>query len=812
MRQQFFRSSNMLIKLLALLPLICTSNAIAQQTEVEKDLSEEEYFALEEVVVTARKRQESIQDTPIAVTAMDQMALESANIRSINELSQHVPGLKLTKGSTGGASVNIRGIGQRDNRVTLEPGAAIYVDGVYIARQEGSMFNTMEIQNIQVLRGPQGTLFGKNTISGAVLVESVKPGEEWEAFVEGRAGNYNRRDVRMGVNIPIIEDKFFSRFSYSNQKMDGYMENVFLDTEASNENKQAAIAQLRWLATDELVVDFRGYWSQQREAGHGLKCIFDETDSHQSTRADPVILSAASEEVKQDYRDSCLEVEDELDYYEFRSEREGKSDLHSGSASVTVDWEIGELGALDDTEFKSITSWFKQKARYSRDFDATEYTLFTSIPSDPYVSTQLAQEFQMIGSAYDESLQFTSGLFFYNDKSEDGVEWIKMGPMETFFAGNPSLLVNANPTLKETNTDSMAIYFQGTYDLNDDWALTGGIRYTREVKEVSGTFNLYPQCTMGNACAGPIGDGLLPDPSSVKDEETFSDWTPMINVTYRATGDFNEALNVESTLMYLTLSQGFKAGGFNFDQGFEELVLFDPEEVDNYELGIKMDALDNRLRFNAALYRMNYTDKQETTTIQTPDPNGGFIPIVSVQMLNAGEAVIKGFEFELTWMPIANLIVDFNANILDADIKDWEAKTGDRSGGQIDINRKDEEFTNTPDYTANIGVSYDLETDWAIITPRLDLYREGRSYFHFDRGSWLASQASGDFSQDGYTLVNARLNFAFADHRTSVALWGKNLGDTFYYYGGTGLVDNLGGGNGVVAEPRTYGVDFRYAY
>lgn len=791
---------NLITKPLALAVTLSSANVFAQQ----EALAEDEYFALEEVIVTARKRQESIQDSPIAITAMDQHALDEANVRSINELTQHVPGLKLTKGATGGASVNIRGIGQRNPDVTLEPGAAIYIDGVYLARQEGSMLNTMEIQNIQVLRGPQGTLFGKNTISGAILVDSVKPGEEFEAFVEVRAGNFNRRDLRLGVNVPLIEEKLLSRFSYSNQNMDGYMENVFLDTEASDENRQAAIAQLRWVATDELFVDFRAYWSEQEEKGHGLKCIYDESDSHSSTSPVPSIFTVATDEVQQDYIDSCQEVENDLGDYEYRSEFEGVNDLESGSASATVDWEIGALGFIEDAEFKSISSWFTQKASYNRNFDGTEYTIFTTPVLDPYVSTQIAQEFQLLGSALNESLQFTSGVYFYNDKSEEGEELNIMGPFDTTFGDD--VILSGKPTLKETNTDSFALYFQGTYDLNDEWALTAGIRYTQENKEVSGAVNTFGLCTLQNFCHFT---GIPPERVELKDDKTFDSVTPMFNVTYRASEDFNEALNVEGTMIYATFSQGFKAGGFNFDQGQEELIPFDQEEVDNYELGIKMDALDNRLRFNAALFYMDYTDKQETTTVQIPATP---TPIISVQMQNAGEATITGFELELTWMPIASLIVDFNATVIDADIVDWEDVTGNRSGGQIPINRKDEEFTNTPEYTANLGVSYDYQSSWAVITPRIDVYREGDSYFHFDRGSWDATEITGDFRQDAFTLVNARLNFAFADQRTSVALWGKNLTDQFYHYGGTGVVNSLGGGTGVIAEPRTYGIDLRYAY
>lgn len=791
-------------------------------------LAEDGYYALEEVIVTARKRQESIQDTPIAITALDKNAIAEANVRSLEDVSQFVPGLRLTKGASGGAVVFVRGIGQRDNRVTLEPGAAVYVDGIYLARQEGSLLNTLDIASIQVLRGPQGSLFGKNTISGAVLVESVKPGAEPGAFVEGRLGNYDRRDVRVGVNLP-LSDALLSRVSYSSQKHDGFMENVVPGKDdGSDENKQAAIAQLRWLASEDLVVDFSAFWSQQEEAGHGLKCRFDTSNSQQSGFTLPAALSRADQSVLDAFEAACLRSEYGLDEFEFASDLNGVSDLDTGSAALTIAWDVGDVGFASDGEFKSISSWTHQSSRYSRDFDGTELRLFTTVPSDPYRSDQMAQEFQFTGSALDESLQFTSGLYFYNDESKDGIEENVVGPYLTvipafvLYNGDPVQVVSNTPTLKETDTDSLAVYFQGTYDLNDYLALTAGLRYTREDKRVSGVINTDrrpPGCTLQNGCAlNPIAGGtggVPPSPTYVSQTREFDAVTPMLNLTLRPDQALLTLFALDDGMLYLTYSAGFKSGGFNFDQSSLSLQPFDQEEVDNYEIGIKLDALDNRLRFNAALFYMDYTDIQLTTAKANPDTS------TSVVIVNAGEAAIAGYEMELTWMPLAKLLIALNGTCVDADIKEFIDTIGDPDSrdpltgvplDRITIDRKDEEFTNTPDYTLTLTVSYDWALGWATIIPRLDIYREGTTYNHFDRGSWVATQKTGLFKQQAYTLINARLSFMLADGHSSVSLWGKNLSDEFYYTGGTGVVDVIGAGTGFAGEPRTYGVDLRYEF
>ncbi len=794
------------------LPVVCVGLFISGLSM----LTSAQTGVLEEVVVTARKREESLQKTPVAVTVMNTNALRQANIRNLGDLTQVVPGLSTRDGAKF-ASFSIRGVGSRGNKnVATDPAVGVYVDGIFIPRSDSQLLDVVEVQSIQVLRGPQGTLFGKNTAGGAMLVTTIKPAEEFGGELYTDVGNLGRLNLRGVVNVP-VSDVFFARLTVDSRQRDGYMEDAETGIEYGDEDRIATVGQVRWLATDDLTVDLLALYSKQDERATPQSCQLVNTGTALQgflvpgdTRRGPEV---------------CLESEALLDDDKVISDRVGVDwEMESTMLGATLQWQLGAYS------LKSITGWLHQEdITTNRDQDAGPVF---SLQNVALVVDQLeangidadeerdfySQELQLNSSAFDDKLDYTLGLFYSSEQldrnpsgnmiSDSGFLGSPVGELISVLP--PALAGFRTPSVTNYDNKTWAAFAQGTWHFNDPWSLTAGGRYGVEDKEVE-QFN-YVSVTPApaglitraefDALQGTIHD-LQPAPNigRVKDDDDWDKFTPTVSLSYNAGDDFLAGGPLDTLLVYGTWSEGFKAGGFT--RLADEFVSFEPEEVTSYELGVKLDALDQTLRMNLALYYMEYDDMQVNVTRQINDiqaANG---------IANAGEATMRGAELELSYLPTANWLLSLSYNYLDADYDEFIDTERNPAGGFQQVDRSDEDFAYAPEMTFSGSAQYRWDTGWGEFTARL-------AYYYKDEVFIALSPGLEDFSPaylDDYDLWKARLTWRDPGQQNiEISLYCDNLTDEDYI--GTGNLEFVNQGSLVLVPglERTYGVQASYRF
>lgn len=460
---------------------------------------------IEEVVVTATKTETSLQDTPIAVSAMSGDALGEAGITNVRALSDSVPGLTLENGAgTGGAAAPyIRGIGQRDTNETLEGGVAIYKDGIYMGRPDGALMDLMDVAAIEVLRGPQGTLFGKNATGGAMVIRTNKPNDQFGGNLNVTLGNYGRKNAQLTVNVPLIDNTLFSRMSVSSIRRDGYSERIdpnLLDKGIvdvieywDDEDRLMAQGQLRWFSSDTVTVDINYEWGKQREKGRGGHCVYateyqdasgawvkedyvqDYINAKKITGLGisgglPVALQFVTGAIDPtfaggtDFRESCVRDEKYLKEYQFTSSTEGLYENDVDLLSATVTWDIGDVGPFDNVSMKSTTGWRSVDTTQNQEIDGTSESVIDRVMSHPRQSNQYSQELQFNYELMDGQLRGSSGVFFYKEGTKNGLVHSYIGPH--YIDGALVTVLDSHPTDGYTaQTGGSANMFKDNYDM-----------------------------------------------------------------------------------------------------------------------------------------------------------------------------------------------------------------------------------------------------------------------------------------------------------------------------------------------------------
>lgn len=824
--------------------------------------------ALEEIIVSARKRAETVQDVPIAITAFSGEMLEQSGYTELQNLNEGVPNLEFSGGNNV-AQIYVRGVGQRDASPLLDPGVGVYMDGIYIARPDGQMLDTVDVTNVQVLRGPQGTLFGKNNIGGALLIELAKPENEFSGYVEGRLGNYDRRDGKLVVNAPLIEDKLLSRVTLSSRKRDGYMENIDSGQDASDQDRMMGVLQLSWLINDESTVDVLAAVGKTAEMFVGSNCV--ATDLSAAIPANFVIpqnpsltaLSEACERSSELLEDD--KVDDTVDAYNLDTQLLG--------ITYTLDAEYGT--------FKSISSWSEQKVDAGEvDNDNTALPFSGKIPVGDSIREQFSQEFQFTGSALDETLDYTVGVFAQHEnvneaeienirgygmvglQGQDVIDGIAagFGPGAALLPGfstvqgtgqNIFVIPGATVNFPAVNNnfdlenETYAAFGQVSYDLTDWIEITVGARYTVEKREstfdrlsisatdsfiLASSSQLYGATSFDpdDFSAFGLGNGPTPafffmngeqftnfynaeigsldnlyaltDPFTDSQEEQWEELTPMMSLQFTAPDDLAESLGLDAATSYFSYSSGFKSGGFQLLP--TRVRGFDPETVDNFEIGIKLDALDRTLRFNSAIFYMEYDDIQYRTATAS---ESGVPGEVEVGVTNAGSATIQGLELELTWAPLDSLQIIATAGFLDAELNEFDELV--EGGGVLD--RSDESFQEVPDKTFSLALVHTADFEFGSLLSRVDTYYRDEIYVGIDDGTWDQRELA---TLDSYQVFNARVAWESPDETWQVALWGKNLTDEEYFEGKFAALDTVGVSVKHRSPPRMYGIEAKYSF
>lgn len=741
---------------------------------------------IEEIVVRARRREEFIQDTPVSVTALSGAALQRNGVTRLDDIQEMVPNLTFYSGRGGQTSaVFIRGVGQVDPVITFDPGVGIYVDGVFMSRQAGGVLNMVDVEQVEVLRGPQGTLFGKNTVGGAILVKTTKPTDEFSGQVRVGAGSFNTFRSRVTLNAPIElgleEDRLFARLTFAQENSRGYTKNTFLDQYSNDVNSLGLLGSLRFLATDDLEINVTGNWFRDQTHGKGGRCV---------VATDPPPLGSL---VNPQLPDECRRS----GKFRFEANTAALSDIETYGVWGNATQQFGAVGFLDDLMVRWISSWREQRPRIREDGDGTRLLELQlsdvggsgDFDGGPGYQRQISQELQFNAAAWRDRISVVAGAFGFWEKANS---FMSIRSLPTI---SPALGATTDGRTSIDNS-SWALFTQGTIDPLEWLSFTGGGRFTKEKKGFA-RLRTVPPALDPDGTIPPLVD----EPGTSK---VFSAWTFMGNVTLRAPEDSLVDYGVDSLLGYFTFSQGFKSGGFNGnvlngaaknpdDRG---LSSFSPETLDSFELGLKLVAFDRRLSFNGSIFHSNYKD------IQVAVIDKGSSVLADIFVENAAAATIEGAEVEIDARPLDGLTIAGSVAVLDATYDSFEGAPSAAEDARID--RSGESFNNVPDFESRLSISYSFATpdlDWdffeGTITPVLQ--HSYRSKVHY-QGPELP-----EATQLGYHLLHARVGYVFNDDRSEISFWGRNLTNESYFQQNFPTANTLGVVVQYFEAPRTFG-------
>ena len=750
--------------------------------------------ALEEVTVTARKRVERLQDAPISVSVFNANSIAERGIDSVSEVGSFAPNVKFNSAvpisaSNATAAIYVRGIGQNDYQLSADPGVGLYLDGVYISRGVGNVLDVLNIERIEILRGPQGTLFGRNTIGGAVNVITKKPGDRFAGEFDATTGTGNRIQLKTSIDIP-LSDSVRVNLAGFRHKRDGYVHGVTSGAPTLGDtNAEATRGTLRWIASDSLTIDVAVDGSRSREesapnvaiaidenapAPRVWNTVYSGAPGICANPTDPTRLHDTrcynSQWVLGPYAHGGTFVDRTLPQFDaFGGKRyESASDTDIWGASTVADWQLGGSVSL-----KSITAYRKVTGFWTRDSDHSPANIVQT--KNIWTQHEVSEELQLQGTSVAKRLKWIVGGYHADETGnhKDVVQIIDAAFLSGAILG----------------AESVAAFGQATYDITNALSATAGVRWTRDSKRF-GNDNQYVIAAgfLTGAPLNPDGSGLrdgnpLMGPLGTQAKIENSAWTPMATLSYRWT---------PSVLTYVSYSEGFKGGGFTqrVFPPFPGIPSFKPEFSKTYEIGIKSDLADNRVRLNAAVFRNAYSDLQLTVN----DPTLGFAPIIQ----NAAKSRIQGAELELQARPIEALRLEAGVGYLDAKYTEVDIRA--LNSGVTPNTR----LQNAPKWTASAGISYKLMLPKsAALTPRVDWSYRSKVFNDAVNTPLLV--------QDGYHLVNANVTYTSADARWTVAGGVKNLTDKAYLV--AGYADAFAGEvEGVFGRPREWYADLNYAF
>jgi iron complex outermembrane recepter protein len=742
------------------------TDAVAQETESQSG-------ALAEITVTARRVRENLQDTPVAVTAISGDALEQRQIFQTDKLTQVVPNLQFgtnapLAGNNSSSQVFIRGIGQTDPTSTVDPGVGLYIDDVYIGTAVGARMDLRDIDTVQVLRGPQGTLFGRNTIGGAILMSTVDPGDEFGGTARGGFGSDNLFDGFLALNVP-MGDTLKARFTAGRRKQDGYVTRPD-GIDLGDTDTYTLTSKFVWKPLDKLELRWLADYSNADE--HGSPLVFAAINTAATF---PRVASADAGCPGFNGSFTTLpavpNINDPRCANNFQARGPFENNGTAPLKSTTEVWgtSINATYDLSDTvSLKSISAYRSDRWTGARDADNTPLTILNTFYD--VKGWQWSQELQAI--YHHASLTGVLGAYYFKQRSND-IATVELNP--------PPPGIQRDSDNNVVDNKSWAAFTQWTYNFTDALGATVGGRYTQDDK-------------------GSYPDQFDYSAPAVKQvplqwyRDTFSSFTPSASVNYR----FNPQV-----MTYVSYAEGFKGGGWNSHfnsvltpQQQTALQEFKPEKAKTVELGTKLDLASNTLRLNFAVFDSRYTDMQ--VTYRGPAPAG-----VAPFLTNAGKASIKGAEAELTWLPIADWSVDASIGHLESridrlDITPFAVIPADlKVGNQLPF---------APRWQGHLGIAYIARLASLEITPRVDASYQSRTFFDATDTREIAQLG-------GYTVLNASVVVSPASGPWRVTVGANNATDKIYRIAGnSSLSTGSGYAETAYARPREYFANINFDF
>jgi iron complex outermembrane receptor protein len=748
-----------------------------------------------EILVTARKREENLQETPLSISAFSADSLDARGITKVDKVAAIAPNVVFQNtptysGTTSNAVIYIRGVGQNDFTPAIEPGVGLYVDGVYIGRSIGSVLDLVDVERIEVLRGPQGTLFGRNTIGGAISITSSKPDEDFGGKVDVKLGTDARFNARGSLNVP-ISDELFSKFTVASFQQDGYV--IRPDgKELGDDDTLAARGAMRWVPSDAVEVNFSMDYSRDDESGPPIVLtgvdFFGAPPPAAPSQAvtnnviASIIAGAAAPPGDPTYcaSDPAGQVDPLCYNAQWVQPVGGKRNFGNGDtysetdiwgASLTIDWDLGAY------QVKSISSYRKLDAEFAVDQDGSPVSIGTYTDGSPifigqlldlYEQEQVSQELQVLGSAFDSRLEWLLGAYYFTEDS-DNINPVKFTAVRVQSGGH-------------YQADSWALFGQGTYALTDQLKLTAGIRYSDDQKDfLPDQFIEALNPFLPPGALPPPGTPTLP-PVTVTTES--SEVLPLITLSFQWTPDL---------LTYASYSEGYKAGGFTqrIFPPEESTPIFDPEFVKSYELGAKWTGWEDRLRLNGAVFFSDYEDLQLSVADETR---------VGPFTTNAGDAEIKGLELELALVPANDWAINAAVGLTDAEYT--------RLAGNVRGLTLDTEFGQISKWSASASIEKRIGLGGAgAVVPRIDwTYRSD----YITNVTNIPSPQFG-LEEPDLHLVNLSGTWTNSDENLAVTLGIDNLTDEEYRTFGDAQL-SFGWANQVFDRGRQWFVLARYSF
>ncbi|WP_372706998.1 TonB-dependent receptor [Brevundimonas sp.] len=676
--------------------------------------------ALDDVIVTARRRDEALKDVPVAVSSLGAERLEETGATDITALQQQTPNatVQVARGSNSTLISFIRGVGQQDPLWGFEPGVGLYVDDVYVARPQGAVLDVYDIQRIEVLRGPQGSLYGRNTIGGAIKYVTSRLSAEPELTLRGAYGSYNQIDLLASGSLPLADNLRIGG-AIASYDRDGYGENLNTGAEVYNKDVLAGRLSLEWEPRDDIMV--RLAYDRVQD---------DSNPRHGHREVAGVGVGAG---IPANVYDTFAGVGD-------------TNSVENQGLALTLQAEIN-----DNWTFKSITAYRDGDTETVIDFDNTPAPTL-DIPAF-YSDEQMTQEFQFLFD-YDR-VQGVAG-FFYLDGTASGA-------FDTIL-GNLGFAIGTGGSVK---TESWAGFADVNLDLTDRLHLGLGMRYTLDDK----TGQVFRANYLGAARTPLLGGTARPTLGAPRTNYTnsnsFDNFSPKVSLSYDLSDDITG---------YVSFSQGFKSGGFDMRGDAtstpQTVNGYDPETVDSYEIGLKGSLFDRRLSFSSAVFQNDYQDQQVTT--QVPIIVGGVTTGIASFVDNVGSSTFKGAEVEarlvLTDWLTANLAVGYLDSQFDEFLRfNLVTRTFEDISSQVVLQ-------NAPKYTGYFGLTYrgEIAGGQLAVTPSVS-YRDDYSQFEFPNPI---------LDQEAYTLVDLSILWTDPGDRYTIGLFGKNLTDEAYRVGG----------------------------
>ncbi len=675
-------------------------------------------LVLEEIVVTARKREESLQDVGMSLSALDSQDLAirfDADLQTLQNASPNLVISDIQQGPGSPAAISIRGIGTTDVEKNFDPTVGVVVDGVFIGVNSGAMLKAIDLESVEILRGPQGTLFGRNSIGGVINVKRSRPSfDGLSGSARAGAGNHGEFQIDAFVNVAATDNLAF-RLGGAKRKNDGWFHNATLNRDVGEYDYRAISPSVLWKPTETTEIYYRYDKTEQDQDANTL---------HNLAQPDQVFCAVYGQcaqglHTPQSGKDYTVLQNDNPPYQTY---------FDTETHIVNASWDINDAYGL---EF--VYGRFKTDEEVYQDWDSTPLTLYHT--DRPANWDQGSYELRLNYTG--PRLNYTAGLYYWDsDYRIDLTSYIGFG----FILGVPgtgpddSVVFPVYQTVMQS-TKSYAAFVEADYQLADRWTLTLGGRYTRDEKKSGVIDPLTPQLAVKGNPANPF-------------EESWNEFTPKVGIRYR----MNDRL-----MFYGLYSKGFRAGGFNGRPGGGEYLAaatpYDPETVDNYEAGMKSEWLDGRMRLNVSAFMMDYKDKQEEQSVPVAGGTGQQTLVV-----NASEASIDGLEADLSWLLNSYLTLEGNLGLLDAKYDKLEDPV-------LGLDLSNLKLRRAPDVTATVAPVVTVP-----IGPGQLVARAALRYVDDMELTFLNSPQS---SVDSHTVLDASLTYSIGN--LSLSVWGLNL-------------------------------------